>query len=135
MRTRLLRPSWLFLHVLVLVGLVVMVRLGGWQWSRGGDLDSIRNYSYGLEWWAFAALSLVGYVKICLDETVPAAQQETAEPSVEAPGAGGWPGAAAHAGSAALFAGLDADDDDPELAAWNAHLVELARRDAASGRS
>ncbi len=114
-RSRLLRPSWLVLHVLLAVALVVMVRLGAWQWGRGVELDSIRNYGYGLEWWAFAALSLIGWVKFCLDETAPAAEPER-EPEQEA----------AHPRPVAR---VD-DEDDPELAAWNARFAELAARDA-----
>ncbi len=117
MRTRLLRPSWLVLHVLLVVALVVMVRLGAWQWSRGEALDSIRNYGYGLEWWAFAVLTLVGWVKFCLDETAPAAEQpEVAPEPVPQP---------------RPVVRVD-DEDDPELAAWNARFAELAAKDAES---
>ena len=113
---QLLRPGWLVLHVLVAAGLVVMVRLGAWQWARGVDSDSLRNYAYGLEWWAFAVLCLVGWTKICRDETSPAKAADRAPAPVRA--------AAPSAGPAPVH-------DDPELAAWNAHLAELARRDAA----
>ena len=120
MRTRLLRPSWLVLHVLLAVALYVMVRLGAWQWSRGEELDSIRNYSYGLEWWAFAVLSLAGWVKFCLDETGPEAEQQRAAPA---------PQPAPKAAAEAPVAAVD-EDEDPELAAWNARFRELAARDA-----
>ena len=118
-RTRLLRPSWLVLHVLLAAALVVMVRLGSWQWARGAELDSIRNYSYGLEWWAFAVLSLAGWVKFCLDETAPAEDQDSAPAAAPAPQV------------AQTVAPAD-EDDDPELAAWNARFRALAQRDAES---
>ena len=74
---RLLRPSWVALHVLVAVALVVMVRLGLWQWGRGVDSGALRNYSYGLEWWAFAVLTVVGWWRFCVDETrAPADEAE-----------------------------------------------------------
>lgn len=108
------------MHLLVVVVCLVMARLGLWQWGVGGIRDSIRNYSYGLEWWAFSLLTVVGWVKFCLDETTPqaeAARQATvpAKPAPVVP-APVVPAAVA--------------DDDPELAAWNARLAELARRDA-----
>ena len=84
MRTRLLRPSWLLMHVLLVAALYLMVRLGSWQWGRGEATDSLRNYSYGLEWWAFAVLTLVGWAKFCWDETAPTAQDDAPEP-VRAP--------------------------------------------------
>ncbi len=118
MRRPLLRPGWLVLHVLVLVALYVMVRLGSWQGGRGEALDSLRNYSYGLEWWAFAVLTVIGWVKFCLDET--------AEPT-EAP-------EPAPAPVATTVVPVVDEEDDPELAAWNARLAELARRDAEQRR-
>ena len=117
MRTTLLRPGWLVLHVLVLVALYVMVRLGSWQWGRGEALDSLRNYSYGLEWWAFAVLTVIGWVKFCLDETAEAQQEPVAAVPV-----------------ARTVVPVVDEEDDPELAAWNARLAELARRDAEQHR-
>ena len=117
MRRPLLRPGWLVLHALVLVALVVMVRLGAWQWGRGAEIDSLRNYAYGLEWWAFAVLTVIGWVKFCYDET--------AEPGAQDPDA-----AAPAAPPAPAPAPVVDAEDDPELAAWNARLAELARRDA-----
>lgn len=130
MRSRLLRPSWLALHVLAAVTLVVMVRLGFWQWDRGAATDSLRNYSYGLEWWAFAGLSLVGYVKICWDETSGDAAADYADRADRAGPA--RPEPAVPAAPLAPLPVVD-PDDDPELAAWNARLAELARKDAGSG--
>lgn len=115
---RLLRPSWLLLHVLVAVVCVVMVRLGDWQWGRGEGDGGLRNYSYGLEWWAFAAFTLGAWVKFCRDET----QESPDDQPVAAPVPVPRPVAVAQ------------DDDDPELAAWNARLAELARRDAEHSR-
>ena len=119
MRRQLLRPGWLVLHALVLVALVVMVRLGAWQWARGAEIDSVRNYAYGLEWWVFAVLTVIGWVKFCYDETSEHPDADAAEAIVAAP--------------APAPVVVDAEDD-PELAAWNAHLAELARRDAEQRR-
>ena len=119
MRRPLLRPGWLVLHALVLVALVVMVRIGAWQWGRGEALDSLRNYSYGLEWWAFAVLTVIGWVKFCLDETAEQPERDAAPE----------PGPVA----TTVVPVVD-EQDDPELAAWNARLAELARRDAEQRR-
>ena len=118
--SRLLRPSWLALHVLVAAALVVMVRLGAWQWGRGAATDSIRNYSYGLEWWVFAVLVLLGWIKFCLDETRP-----DSEPQAEAPVIAPVP---------TTYVPPVSAEEDPELAAWNARFAELARRDAERSR-
>ncbi len=114
MRTRLLRPSWLLTHVLVVLALYALLRLGIWQWGRGGQTGSIRNYSYGLEWWAFLALTVAGWTKFCLDETAPAGAAPAVAPAPP-------PLPVARAVSV---------EEDPELAAWNARFAELARRDA-----
>ncbi len=152
-RRALLRPGWLGLHLLVVVALCVMVRLGAWQWSVGEATGALRNYSYGLEWWAFAALSLVGWIKFCLDETASAAGSPSTGPAT--PAGRSEVGVAEAARPAPLPttspttpattptthsttspatrpAGSVADDDDPEVAAWNARFAELARRDAES---
>ena len=120
-RTRLLRPSWLLLHLLLLVALYVMVRLGMWQWGRGEATGALRNYSYGLEWYAFALLSLAGWAKFCWDETSPGPQDEQDEP--EEPAAPVLP-----------VAQPVSADEDPELAAWNARFAVLAERDAEQRR-
>lgn len=117
-RSRLLRPSWLALHVLVVLALYVMVELGGWQWGRGEATGAMRNYAYGLEWWAFAVLTVVGWVKFCYDETTPESAQAQ---QVPAPAVAPLP-----------VAQPVPADEDPELAAWNARFAELARRDASS---
>ncbi len=104
------------MHVLVAVALYAMFRLGVWQWGRGQQTGSIRNYSYGLEWWAFVVLTLAGWVKFCVDETAPA---------VEVPAATVVPTTT----SLPVVAPL-AVDEDPDLAAWNARFADLARRDA-----
>jgi hypothetical protein len=110
--TWLLRPSWLALHLLVVVACVVMVELGRWQWSRGGELHAIRNYSYSIEWFAFALLTLVGWIKIGHDELVPDPEADVLHGSVED---------AVRERALALAE----DEADPELAAWNRQFAEL----------
>lgn len=103
------------MHVLVVLALYALLRLGIWQWGRGVQTGSIRNYSYGLEWWAFLALTLAGWTKFCLDETAPAAAPPVRTPAPPLP-----------------VVRTVREDDDPELAAWNARFTELARRDSSA---
>jgi len=123
----LLRPSWLALHVLVVLAAIAMVRLGMWQWGRGEATGSIRNYSYGLEWWAFVLLTAAGWVKFCLDETAPGQPAPDLTQPAPVVAALAVPTAAVTAAAAATAA---VADEDPDLAAWNARFAELARRDA-----
>lgn len=112
---KLLRPLWLVGHLLIAVAAVAMVKLGIWQWHRGVELSAVRNYSYCVEWYAFAVLTLIGWGKICHDELVPD------------PDAGILHGAVEPAISAAEMATWD---DDPEVAAWNAQFRALNLRHA-----
>ena len=50
--------------LVVLVAVAVMVRLGIWQWDRGLRRGSLLNYSYGIEWFIFALLSVVGVIRL-----------------------------------------------------------------------
>ena len=126
MRTRLLRPAWLVMHVLVAVSLYAMVRLGDWQWGRGEatGLDPQLQLRAGVV--GLRGLVLVGWVSSAVDETrvgvdEPAGEDTPVEPA-EAP-----------AGPAEQPAAVPAEqEDDPELAAWNARFAALARRDAES---
>lgn len=109
------------MHLLVAAALYAMYRLGLWQWGRGEATGSLRNYSYGVEWYLFAALTLVGWVKFCVDEQAAAEQAASGGIEPEAPAASVLP-----------VAKPVSADEDPELAAWNARFAELARRDAES---
>ena len=103
------------MHVLVAAAMYLMYRLGVWQWGRGEATGSIRNYSYGLEWWAFCGLTLAGWVKFCLDETTPEGRVRTPETPVATP-------------ELPQAVPVSADED-PALAAWNARFAALAERD------
>jgi DNA-binding transcriptional regulator of glucitol operon len=107
------KPKWLLLHALVLVVAGVMLRLGSWQWDRAGDSGRVQNYAYALQWLLFAAFTVVAYVKLARDEVVPPAEEDDA-PRADLP-LRSQPTAVA-------------DEDDPELAAYNAYLRELDER-------
>ncbi|MCW2621705.1 MAG: hypothetical protein JWL64_1307 [Frankiales bacterium] len=108
----LLRPQWVVLHLLVVAACVVMVELGMWQWRRGGELHALRNYSYCVEWYAFAVLTVVGWLKICHDELIPDPEAGVLHGAVEDP-------------VRARELALAEDAADPEVAAWNRQFAEL----------
>ncbi len=114
---RLLTPGWLALHVLALAAATGMAGLGRWQWQRGAELGRLQNYSYAVEWWLFAAFAVFLWVKTMVDTVEEPDQQEAPAALPEPP---------------APLPAVD-EDDDPELAAYNAHLRALharAQRDA-----
>lgn len=111
----LLRPLWLTGHGLLLAAVLAMVWLGLWQWDRGETTGAVRNYSYAIEWYAFALLTLLGWLKICHDELVPD------------PNAGVSFGAVLPQASSTEVASWE---DDPEVAAWNAQFRALHLRHA-----
>jgi len=114
-RSPFLTPRWLGRHLLLVVSVVVMVRLGLWQWHRGGTATgSWTNYGYGVQWWLFAGFAGFLYLKAVLDELDPGRADRSAdaeEPLVPIR----QPQAAP-----------PTDDEDDELAAYNRHLARLA---------
>ena len=109
-----LTPRWLGLHVLLVVTLVVLFRVGLWQWDRAHTgTGSWQNYGYAVQWWLFAGFAVFLWVKLVLDELY----QERTQPRDEEPVVPERPVPAAVA-----------EDEDPELAAYNAHLRRLAEQ-------
>ena len=109
---RLVRPGWLVLHLVALVGFAGCVGLGRWQWQRAEELGRIQNYSYALEWWLFAAFAVFLWLKTMADTLEDAAapdEEQASEP----------------ARPTAAPAPVVDDEDDPELAAYNRHLAAL----------
>ena len=107
-------PRWLGLHVLLVASVLVLVRIGLWQWDKGGsDGRAWQHYGYAVQWWLFAGFAVFLWVKLVLDELDPRrAEERTAEdPSLpvvvsqQAPPPG--------------------EDEDDELAAYNRHLAWL----------
>ena len=107
---------WIGWHALLLVSLVVLGRIGLWQWDKARQQDDWQNYGYAVQWWLFAGFAVFLWVKLVLDELDPARVQarEADEPALPQPDA--RPTAAVPA----------ADGEDDELAAYNRHLAWLA---------
>jgi DNA-binding transcriptional regulator of glucitol operon len=156
-------PRWVFGHVLVVVAVVSCLLLAQWQWGRAEITHSLQNMAYALQWPLFAVFFAVMWWRMLRleslrldeeaefgpefesDDTAPAATA----PSVPAPSVPAQsvpPGAAATWSTAPRAdrpvrvpeGPADESDDDPELAAYNRMLAELAVRDreaeAARGR-
>src|SRR3954447_2878257 len=130
---RVLMPKWWVLHVTVLVAVLVMLRLGLWQWHRASSPSGgIQNYAYAFQWPLFAVFAIVLWVKTLIEETrrdpnAPPDEQGVAQrvqaQIVRQPGVVIGVSAPAPAVTA---------EDDPEVAAWNARLAALNAAHAAT---
>ena len=111
-----LSPRWIGWHALLLVTLVVLGRIGLWQWDKARMQDDWQNYGYAVQWWLFAGFAVFLWVKLVLDELDPERVADRAEEEPALPQPDLRPTAQAPAG----------DDEDDELAAYNRHLAWLA---------
>ena len=112
------RPVWLARHALLLASLAVLGWIGLWQWDKARDAGDWQNYGYAVQWWLFAGFAVFLWVKLVLDELDPQ-RTEARQETTPLPAPDLRPQAAA----------LPVDEDeDPELAAYNAHLRRLAEQ-------
>jgi hypothetical protein len=130
---RLLGPKWWLLHVFVLAAVLVMLRLGLWQWHRANSASGgIQNYAYAFQWPVFACFAVFLWVRTLHEELRrPAAGRRTASVAdmpeaeiIRQPG---------------LRVGIrtppiEVDADDAELVAWNARFAALSAADLAVER-
>ncbi|MTD16409.1 hypothetical protein GIS00_20955 [Nakamurella sp. YIM 132087] len=157
MYRRFLRPGWIAGHLLVVLAALVCLRLGWWQWDRSHEsTGTAQNLGYALLWPCFAGAFLYMWFRFlrlevvkdederdaprehealepgpepaAADPAVPAGDvPEVAEPADERePGVGRFRPADMETVAVAT---VDNDEDDPELAAYNRALAELAERD------
>jgi DNA-binding transcriptional regulator of glucitol operon len=124
---RVLAPKWWGLHIGVLIAVLVMLRLGLWQWHRANSASGgIQNYAYAFQWPLFAGLAIVLWFKTLQEEVRrdpdagvddrPAPQQAEADIVRQ-------PGFVIGVRTPALR--VPDADEDPEVAAWNARLAAL----------
>src|SRR5580698_3885840 len=73
MRKLLLSPRWWGVHLFVIAAVLVMLRLGLWQWHRSqSSTGGIQNWAYAFQWPCFAVFAIVLWVKtIRLEMTDP----------------------------------------------------------------
>lgn len=138
MNRRFLRPGWLVGHVLVLVAAVVCLRLGWWQWERSQGLTGdAQNLGYAFLWPCFSVTFVYMWVRFLKLEQLKEAEDmavagahEAIDPEVE-PSTVAEPVSepAPTPAEDEVVVGIIDDSDDPELAAYNRALADIAQRD------
>ena len=113
--TRFLTPRWLGLHALLLVSLGVLGAIGAWQLDKARGAGDWQNYGYAVQWWLFAGFAVFLWAKLVLDELDPGRVESRREERDQG-----------HVVQPQAAAPVEGEDD--ELAAYNRHLAELARR-------
>ena len=116
MRRLLTSPRWLALHLVVLVLIAVQARLGLWQWHRAEGSGGLQSLGYAVQWPIFACFTAYLWWRTCRDELRPESRRRDV-----------YDAALPHTAPRITAAEVD-DSDDPELAAYNAHLARLAEK-------
>jgi DNA-binding transcriptional regulator of glucitol operon len=136
---RFLTWRWCLAHLVLVAAVLVMLRLGWWQWGRANSATGgMQNYAYALQWPLFAVFATVVYVKTMREEArrAPgggaeggrrAARFDPAQSGVRREG-GVRVGVSTPA--------VQIDPDDVETTEWNARLAALnAAHARVEGRS
>jgi hypothetical protein len=126
-------PRWLAWHAFAVVAAWGMLWLGDWQFHRAESGNAL-SWAYTFEWPIFVIFGVVFWAKTIVDKW--------REPSGAAKQAEALHAALAAVEDMALPGGAhtaaEIDDeaaDDPELAAYNAYLARLNRREEAGSAS
>jgi hypothetical protein len=125
-------PRWLGWHVFVVAVVIGMLWLGDWQFRRA-EAGNALSWAYTFEWPIFAVFAVVFWAKTILDEFRPKTAAGRGAPPVQLPAGATGPLTRADgpSGGAAV---PDGDEDDPELAAYNAYLARLNEQVKGHGR-
>lgn len=110
----LIRPRWLGWHAFVILSVLVMLWLGGWQLRRAESGNSL-SWAYTFEWPLFAIFAVYFWVKTIRDEVRPPAQVKSDD-------------GIAHPG------GAEPAGDDQQLASYNSYLARLTKEASGHGR-
>lgn len=127
---RVLTPKWLAFHLLAIVLVAVMLRLGWWQWHRAESTSgSLQNLGYAFEWPVFAGFVVFMWWKTIRDDQ---RRHRAAQglPPAPADGDAQRPPVVGRTAPAPAQP-TSPEEDDAELAAYNAYLADLNSR---SGR-
>jgi hypothetical protein len=137
----LITPRWLGWHAFAVLATIGMLWLGDWQFHRAESGNAL-SWAYTFEWPIFAAFGVVFWAKTIRDEFKPHTDPGDV-PEVDLPAGasvGAANGASATASGGAGVSGQVAraaeaqDEDDPELAAYNAYLARLNQQVKGHGR-
>ena len=115
-------PAWIARHVLALVAVAGCLGLGWWQFSRASGGNSL-SWGYTFEWPVFAGFFGFLWFREVQLARKPADQQPE-EPDEEPERLPGSPVTVGRPVRVAVQA--PAQEDDPELAAYNDYLTWLA---------
>ena len=116
----LLRPKWLGWHAFTAAAVAGMLWLGYWQFHRAESGNAL-SWAYTFEWPVFAVFGVVFWAKTIFDEFRSPESGDRAAGQIELPAGAGRP-ASGGPGSGTVAV---RDEDDPELAAYNAYLSRL----------
>jgi hypothetical protein len=117
----LITPRWLSWHLLMVVTFWGMLWLGDWQFHRAMSGNAL-SWAYTFEWPLFAGFVVVFWARTIRDEFRLRRDGVVDQPEDE-PELPAAIGMAAGDRAAALIA--QAEEDDPELSAYNAYLTRL----------
>jgi hypothetical protein len=123
-------PRWLGWHAFTVAAVLGMLWLGDWQFHRAESGNAL-SWAYTFEWPVFAIFGVVFWAKTIRDEFHPPADPGEAEDVDLPPGAA--PGTAPAARSRTRVTAAQ-EEDDPELAAYNAYLARLNEQVKGHGR-
>lgn len=129
-----LMPKWWLLHLFVLAAVLVMLRLGLWQWHRAGSpTGGIQNYAYAVQWPLFAAFAVFLWVRTLIEE---ARRDRSSDADGVRPSAAPTPDSVIvrqHGVRIGITTqSVPIDEDDAEVVAWNARLAALNAAAAAA---
>ena len=128
-----LAPKWWLVHLFVAGAVYGMLRLGLWQWHRANSrTGGIQNYAYAFQWPLFAVFGIVLWVKTLQDEVRRPEGAERRDPRTQhvAPDAHIIRQPGVRVGISTPV--IEVDEDDTEVAAWNARLAALNAATAAA---
>lgn len=125
MRRIALSPRWLGWHVLMVAAVVTCVVLGRWQLGRAGESGSLQNMGYAVQWPLFAVFFVLLWWRMLLLEIRDARQAVAAEP-VRPAAELAAPTQLPQQRRAEI---VRAEQEDPQLAAYNRYLARLAATD------
>ena len=129
----LFRPKWLGWHALMVAVVLGMLALGDWQFHRAESGNSL-SWAYTFEWPIFAIFVIVFWAKTIKDEFRPPAQAEGLDERGAARGPGRRGRGRRRAPGTPDAAGAAGDEDDEELAAYNAYLARLTAEASRHGK-